>query len=322
MQHPEPDKADAHQARFHSRWQHLNDPHVRSLAWLIDAPDLLDPKAAQWAGRVASLGDDAGDTVAGWLAELDRQSDTLHQHLALQPATRLGRYAESLMAFYLHHLGILRAHGVQVRASRNETIGEFDFLVEQEDGLSHWEFATKLYLLETSRRGLEADYFLGPNLADTLGAKMRKIFDHQLHLSEHPAAQEFLPRPVHSARALVKGWLFYHADAPSSARAIGVHAHHCRGFWKPLKEFHATEGRYAILSRLSWLAPVKLKEEQTLDSTPLNDALRSYFASEKMPVLLAFLKEENGIWLEQRRGFIVSDDWQERAEQCLAVRSI
>ena len=36
---PEP----SYQAGFERRWGHLRRPHVRALAWLLDAPDLLDP---------------------------------------------------------------------------------------------------------------------------------------------------------------------------------------------------------------------------------------------------------------------------------------
>ncbi len=40
---------------FHRRWGHLRDPHVRTLAWLLTAPDLLDLQAPQWRGLIATL---------------------------------------------------------------------------------------------------------------------------------------------------------------------------------------------------------------------------------------------------------------------------
>src|SRR5438094_190008 len=85
-----------------------------------------------------------------------------------------------------------------VRAGRDATIGEFDFLLDAgADGVEHIEFATKLYLLQGGVHGdigASFDSFVGPNLADSLGRKMRKVFDRQLQLGSHPAAQEFLPR--------------------------------------------------------------------------------------------------------------------------------
>lgn len=313
------DLAESCQSRFHRRWQHLNDPHVRALAWLLDAPDLLDPQAPQWCGLIATLGSGAGRHSADWLAALDAAPDALHAYLDIGPYTRLGRYAEKLMAFYFEHQGTLFAHSIQVRAGKNHTIGEFDFLLRQGDALLHWEFATKFYLLESSGAGLEADYFVGPNLADTLGAKMRKILDRQLSLAQHPAAQIHLPQAVAAAQALVKGWLFYHADDPCAAPSMGVSVAHCRGFWcawsELQRESHEPDARYVMLPRLSWLAPAKVRIEQTLSRQQLLESLQVHFAQDTMPVLVAQLAEHGGWMLEARRGFIVPDDWRSRASE-------
>ncbi len=40
---------------------------MRALAWLIDAPGLLDHQAPQWQGKVAALGANAGDAARDWL---------------------------------------------------------------------------------------------------------------------------------------------------------------------------------------------------------------------------------------------------------------
>lgn len=310
-----------YQARFHERWSHLNDPHVRTLAWLLDAPDLLDPAAEEWRGRVASLGP-ADAATREWLGELDAAPEALHACLGLHPYTRLGRYAEQLMAFYLRHRSLLFAHGVQVRAARNQTVGEFDFLLRQGDTLIHWEFATKLYLLESSGLGRQADYFVGPNLADTLGAKIRKIMDQQLMLSQHPAAQAQLPHPVSLAQALIKGWLFYHGDTPLPAQpdetgtGIGITHGHCKGFWRALQEARQLPAKhYAVLARLEWLAPAKLAPEAALSHDELLRQLDLHFQDNDSPVLVALL-EEGGqdSLLETDRGFIVPDDWRSRAE--------
>lgn len=314
MQAPTDPSSLSYQAQFHRRWNHLTDPHVRTLAWLLDAPDLLDPHAEQWAGRIATLGP-VDEEAASWLAALDRAPADLHTYLGLQPFTRLGRYAEKLMAFYLEHRGLLVAHGVQVRAGKNETVGEFDFLLRQGEALVHWEFATKLYLLESSGHGCHADYFVGPNLADTLGAKIRKIMDRQLALSQHPAAQQHLPQPIALAQALVKGWLFYHGQTPEPALPQGVAGMHCRGFWLALDEMNQIEVQhYVVLPRLSWLAPAKTARENALDSEMLRAMLIEHFGRLRTPVLVAVVAPHGGYLLEVDRGFIVPDDWRSRAE--------
>jgi uncharacterized protein len=312
MQTPTESPAPTFQQQFHHRWNHLNDPHVRTLAWLLDAPDLLDPAAPQWQGRIATLGKIGADTQ-DWLTALDRTPGELHAWLDVQPFTRLGRYAEKLLAFHLKHQGTLVAHGVQVRDGRNGTVGEFDFLVKEGDALVHWEFATKLYLLESSGQGRHADYFVGPDLSDTLGAKLRKIMDRQLFLSQHPAARPLLPQPVVRAEALVKGWLFYHGH--TSLLPQGVSPAHCRGSWCVFEELvPAGDAHYQVLPRLSWLAPAKAAPAQTLRFAQLEESLRQHFADTASPVLVATLVPHDGFMLETDRGFVVPNDWHDRAE--------
>lgn len=292
----------------------MNDPNVRTLAWLLEAPDLLDPRAPLWQGRVATLGE-LDDATRDWLTALDLMPAALHAFLDRQTFTRLGRYAESLLAFYLEHQGRLFAHGVQVRAARNQTIGEFDFLLQDAQGLIHWEFAAKLYLLESSGHGLEADYFVGPNLADTLGAKIRKIMERQLSLSQHPAAQIHLPQPVVAAQALVKGWLFYHGKTPIPTQAHGISTTHCRGFWCPVAELGRLPAEhYIVLPRLSWLAPAKVKAAEILGRDALKAWMTEHFSEGAMPALVALMEPQGDYLLEVDRGFIVPDDWRSRAE--------
>lgn len=302
--------------QFHRRWGHLNDPHVRALAWLLDAPDLLDPGAPQWHGKIATLDVQSREKMQEWLAVLDRSPDVLHAYLDIQPFTRLGRYAEKLMAFYFRHCGILVAHGVQVRAGKCDTVGEFDFLLQEESALVHWEFATKFYLLESTGSGTEDDYFVGPNLADTLGAKMRKILDRQLSLAQHPAAQAYLSQSVSSAKALVKGWLFYHENDPLPTQSLGVSDAHCRGFWCTMTELDEMPGdRYAVLRRLQWLAPARLDWDQALSRESISETLSGYFAHDTMPVMVAIVARQGNDAVETSRGFIVPNDWRIRAGQ-------
>ena len=330
-----PPLADAnYQAQFAQRWGHLRQPHVRDLAWLLDAPGLLDAAHPQWQGKIAAP-DPVSAAVGAWLARLDHDPAELEAALGARPTIRLGLYAEKLMAFYYQQHGRLVAHGLQVRATRNDTVGEFDFLLDAgPDGLEHIEFATKFYLLE-GEAASRFDTFVGPNLADSLGAKMRKIFDKQLALGTHPAAQALLPRPVIRARALVKGWLFY--PLGSNAAMSGISAPHCRGFWCALSDIPSLEAqRYVVLPRLQWLAPYQAQAPQALlDRAQLHAMLAAQFETVPMPVLVAAVVErenegehgedeqENRQVLETARGFIVPDNWRARAafrQQIAAAR--
>ena len=302
----------SYQATFHRRWGHLRRAPVRALAWLLDSPDLLDADAPEWAGRIATLGPVTAG-VADWLARLDLDPTALDAALGGKTYTRLGLYAEKLMAFYFAEQGRLVRHGLQVRASRNDTVGEFDFLLERgPDALTHIEFATKFYLLDGGGSS-EFDALVGPNLADSLGRKMRKVFERQLALGEHPAAQALLPRPVTLAQALVKGWLFYPSGSWPAMR--GITAGHCRGFWCALAELDEVAGEaFLVLPKLEWLAPLRAPAATaTMDRVELAALLARQFTASGTPVLVASVRRHDGFVEEIERGFVVPDDWRGRA---------
>lgn len=304
----------AFQQGFHQRWQHLRDPHVRALAWLLDAPDMLDPLAPQWGGRIATLGQDAGLKVAPWLNALDRLPLPLHAHLQ-DSHRRLGRYAEELMVFYFRHQGSLRAHGVQVQTAQGLTIGEFDFLLELDGQFTHWELATKFYLLPSVDPGLplQPDAFIGPNLADTLGKKIGKTLSTQLELSKHSDAARVLPQPVLQAQALMKGWLFYPCEQLAPATP-GLSSGHCRGYWCALSGLERYAGyRYAILPRMSWLAPANCVWAQTQTLAEVHALIQEGFQTSPTPIMVALLEESAGRWLESERVFVVPEAWHSRA---------
>ena len=341
-----PAGADTYQTRFERTWGHLTRPHVRAMAWLLDAPDLLDPDSPHWHRRIATLGP-VRPVAAAWLAALEHDPSPLDAALGGRFYSRLGLYAEKLMAFYFEQQGTLVAHGLQVRANRNDTVGEFDFLLRHGSELLHWEFATKFYLLDDTAGAASFNHLVGPNLADTLGVKMRKTFAKQLELARHPAAQPLLPQPVDKAQALVKGWLFYPQGSPHAL--AGISPGHCLGYWCTLGEFAggrdgaAQPGQqYVVMPRLQWLAPLKVRAaaalaEETRDAAPgaagparinsiaavdsaapldaagVVQAVLARFEQEMSPVMVASVVERDGWLVECERGFVAPDDWRARA---------
>ena len=313
---PEPPASMYYQAQFERRWGGLRHPRVRALAWLLDAPGLLDASDPHWQGKVMAL-EAVTPAVEQWLHALDHDPAPLDAALGERAYTRLGLYAEKLMAFYFREQGRLVAHGLQVRAARNDTVGEFDFLLDAgPTGVTHIEFATKFYLLQRQDPD-DLDALVGPNLADSLGAKMRKIVARQLVLGQHPAAQALLTRPVLQAQALVKGWLFYPLQTPASAVAPmrGIDPSHCRGFWCALDEIDLLpDTGYIILPKLQWLAPYQnTSDTGVLTRAALHAALSAQCETLAAPVLVAQLRQEPGRVTEATRGFIVPATWRAQA---------
>jgi hypothetical protein len=311
--------SDSFQARFESRWGFLTQPDVRALAWLLDAPDLLDPASRLWHGQIASLGP-VTPATAVWLMQQERDPAPLLAALGSRPCFRLGLYAEKLMAFYFEQHGLLLAHGLQVRSNKHGTVGEFDFLLRSGASLLHWEFATKFYLFDGAPDDAgknSLDRLVGPNLADTLGLKMRKIIDLQLALAQHPVAQRLLGQTVARAQALVKGWLFYPGGVPPGM--AGVSTAHCHGFWCPLAQLGSLDGDlkgdlFLLLPRMQWLAPWKGAvgpDVALLTRAQLQEVLTARFdtGSTAPPALVASVCRQGEWLLERQRGFIVPDDW-------------
>jgi uncharacterized protein len=322
------------------------DPAVRDLAWLLFSADLLRaqphmPVAQTWSS-------DAGmERVIAWLAQLDREPSCLHEALADARITRLGRYAETLLAWYLENAPQARLIAANV-ALRGEgrTIGECDFLLETDAGERlHWELAVKCFLHAGAPEGEVsrlADY-VGPNLRDRLDLKFAHLRDHQLRLSERPEfASLGFAGPWH-AQMFIKGWLFYRADG-QSVDAPELTQAHGRGWWVTHADWMAFAQRsnvdgWSVLPRLTWLAPRHLpcrpsiatnsqvgepqesgrdaaaKASLTEVDGPTDPtALFANLARPHEPVMVgAFVADGAGGYVERSRGFIVPDDWPERA---------
>lgn len=310
----------------------LRDPAVRDLAWLLFSPDLLRahpvaPLATPWESP------EEADATVAWLASLDRDPLALHCALAASRLTRLGRYAEELLGWFLRHgpCATLVAANVALRRA-GRTLGECDFLVETSRGRRlHWELAVKCYLRVDDGRGLLSD-FVGPNLRDRFDWKRSHLFDHQLRLS---AREEFavlgLPGPW-LAQMFVKGWLFYRAgdgDAAGPAHdPAELATGHPRGWWVTHDDWpayahaHPAAG-WSTLPRLDWLAPRRLGGEGAVDDgSPLHTGIAlpgaPHTLSERVacasePVMVAAFAADDDGYRELSRGFIVPNDWPSRA---------
>lgn len=297
------------QSVYRQQWDQLNDPHVRSLAGLLSAPDLLNKDALQWQHKIASLFPLAEDVV-GWLHDLDKQPEALHQAIADHPSNRLGRYAEILLGFYFQQYHRLVAQNIQIREGVHHTVGEFDFLIQGESGVEHWELATKFYLLVSTQFNMTLHSFLGPNLADSFGAKITKTLTHQLKLSEQPAAKAYLTYPVSAAYSLMKGWLFYQDMTQLVPESLGIATSHCRGFWCSLSQLDELDADgFLVLKRLHWLAPAKCQASEVMTKSALKSFIATQFELNPTPAMIALCRLDGEVMHEVHRGFVVSDAW-------------
>jgi hypothetical protein len=302
----------------------LRQPAVRDLAWTLLSPPLLaaldglrprHPLAAsRWASDPALL--------AQWLYELDCQPLPLQQQTPAARGNRLGRYYEQLWQFALD-----QAPGIRLLAANlviregGHTLGELDLLLEDDEGLQHIELAVKFYLGPLGAEGRDAANWLGPGRLDRLDLKLEHLRQHQLRLSELPAAraqlQALSDRPV-QASPWLGGYLFYPWREPCTA-PLGAGRQHLRGTWVRRGDWPAWHdlhpGCWQPLPRMAWLAPAACAPEECW-SAPRFAAWLAELPADAAPRMLVQLAPGgDGLWQEQRRIFVVDDHWPQAGSQ-------
>ena len=297
----------------------LKDSHVRDLAWAIGSPSLIDPGFPGFRGRVV---DDAycGEQLAaasGWLMALDKAPGPLHEYLRRHESSRLGRYFERLVEFWLLNRGDVEelSAGEPVRRGAHNTLGEYDFIFREKGQWRHWETVVKYYLQDPKGEGWH-DY-VGPGAQDRLAIKIDRVFERQLALSLTPEGRQVLGgrQPI-SPFAFFKGYLFSHA-MDAGVPPPGVSPRHLSGWWcragGPLP-FLREDSRWRVLPRLRWLSPCLIDDDGRHCSLEEMAAfMDGHFASSAEPVLAAELAARpDGSLAEISRGFVVGPDWPGR----------
>ncbi|WJF89231.1 DUF1853 family protein [Paraburkholderia bonniea] len=304
-------------------WDAWRAPQVRDLAWLLFSPGLLRSPAAS----LTPLFETPAEAAAArrWLQALEVSGATgaaeLQQHLEAARVSRLGRYAEFLLAWYLKHGPGARLVAANVTLRRGGvTLGECDFLVQMQSGeRQHWELAVKCYLhVETGRAQL-MDY-VGPNLQDRFDRKLTHLLEHQLPLSARAEFAALGYRGPWVQRMRVHGWLFYYRGVPCGYPE-SINPEHARGWWITRAEWPAWAaahaGHWRVLRRLEWLAPrcyAHAAASEAEVSVTDSDALALHFVQHAGPTMVAvFGVDDTGREIEHSRGFVVADDWPDKA---------
>ncbi|KXU93464.1 hypothetical protein CR51_29180 [Caballeronia megalochromosomata] len=309
----------------------FDDVTVRDLAWLLFAPDLLREGDATLAHPFASTHE--RDATLAWLKTLDAAPQPLHDHARDPKFTRLGIYAESLIRFFLSHGPAARlvAANVPLRQQRR-TIGECDFLLESASGVRlHWELAVKFYLHisdDDAPSAVRLSDYVGPNLQDRFDLKHARLVTHQLALTSRAEFAALGFAGPWRAQLFIKGRLFYHGVEDEHVEpAPEIGASHLRGWWLTASEWREArangsddERAWVVQPRMAWLASRRLDAAAAATLIAESEAIRARLETTAAPTMIAaYARDEAGEWTEQSRGFIVPDDWPERARAFAAA---
>lgn len=272
---------------------------LADIRWLLTTPSLM------------SLPRDMDGTHL--LKEINIQACTSVESSALPESRqrRLGYYYEDLFNSVLERAAYITdiKRNIQVKDT-NRTVGEFDFIVQTQQGNTiHIECAVKFYLC--TGNGSQLSHFEGPNRKDRLDLKWDKLLNKQIRLSETEAGrattQTLNIQPTQTA-VLIQGYLFYPFGQPAITLHVSINPGHRQGWWarnEHRAKIFDNRLRYQILNKPFWLSRPDIPETELLTCDQLNKAIER----QSHPHLIVRLTRKDGDWCELDRGFVVQSGW-------------
>lgn len=279
------------------------------LEWVIDSPDFLS------VANVNALHEKDLLNAKQLLADAKGNSSTF----TFEPTHRLGVYFEQLW----HHLIRSNPSVNLIRFNQQviidkQTLGEFDSIIESR-GLKqviHCELAVKFYLQIGG--GKQLSDWVGPNLRDRFDRKFLRLLNHQLALAENDQVRQWLRQEqlnIDQTALLTRGRLFYSIGnylQQNFQHPAEVELHHLKGFWATHEEFreyhNQTNYDWYQLPRMYWLSELTANDyPQVIKLGQLNQ--------EQLSTVVAVENDK-----EVMRGFVVTDEWLERAQQRILTK--
>ncbi|AOE50765.1 DUF1853 family protein [Kangiella sediminilitoris] len=279
--------------------------YQKDLAWFLNTPELLALPRHQNTMELVSRMSPGGTFDYKQTHRLGVYFEQLWQHLT--------KYCDSLDVV---------VHNLQVIID-NHTYGEFDSILQDRvfERTIHCELAVKFYLQVGEGEALSD--WVGPNLRDRFDNKYERLFNHQLKLSEQPLIKQWLRHKeifIDEKKVLTRGRLFYPVKSfmqEHYAYPKEVSPRHLKGFWTTWEEFAhlqlSSDIQWLLLPKDYWLSEVDPEEQEELKVINKNTFL-IHGHSEGYP----FQKIQQIIGVrsgkEIMRGFVVTDDWLEKAK--------
>jgi uncharacterized protein len=293
-------------------------PDVAALAWAIYSRPLMR-SGSQYLVVDEHWCDQLFADHKQWLHELDNNPEPLQHFLDDSSSKLIGRRFERLLAFFFTESRFfeLVVSNVVLKEQSN-TSGEIDFIVldKRSGELIHFEVACKYYLQWNNSK--DPANWPGPNGHDTFQTKMDKL-KKQLGVFDTVAGKQFLlehglKRPI--SRAFVKGVFFHHFKSIHAiVSPAGAHPSYNAGWYCSVSElgnFNTNTRQWVVLPKKLWLCPYAFAtESQDLLSGPelidYCDRLKDNFGKSLM---IAQVKEEEGMCIEQSRGLIIQNNFR------------
>lgn len=264
------------------------------LEWILHSPPLMNTPE-----DVASFAELFSQTMAACLNRTENS-------LAIPPK-KLGIYYENLVEelFKIKPEVFEYKRNIQVKQDKI-TLGEFDFIGNNQTNSFHLECAIKFYLRVGA--GDQLSDYIGPGKKDRLDIKWERLLEHQLPLSATEKGIATCKEQGVKAPAqvlLLQGYLFHpFTEGVPTSIAQEINPNHLKGWWLTHSEIELLEDEFefAQMKKPYWLSP---NFSQTMQLKELKERLQET----EFPILITRGKFRNNDWEEHDRGFIVPDTW-------------
>jgi len=291
---------------------------VRDLAWAIASPPLLRFEQASCSWHGSEWYQDLYLTSQDWLQRLDKAPQALQEILDSQKDRRLGRYFETLWAFWLENSSRFEVieQNLALR-DQGKTLGEMDFLVldKMSGQYLHWEVAVKFYLGVGDTR--QHNSWHGPGKKDRLDLKVEHLRHRQSVICQRPVVQKLLQergRHVDACGVILKGRLYYpYAIGEKAFIPVDADPHHHRSYWLTVSDLQKTNTAAKFFSPLvgyGWLASAR-QHHKTLWLT-MNELLEAIENGDFRLPLHITCKQQGAA---DQRFFIVENYWVDDLSQ-------
>jgi hypothetical protein len=296
---------------------------VRDLEWVISSPPFFDNLFLYPSVQFLThdFFNSEVEQFKSQLYLLDKNPESLADHILFGNNKLLGKYFESLVEFWLLYskrFEIL-SKGIQVDVN-GETLGEFDFILRDRllNKFIHLEAAGKYYLSFNNSESWES--FIGPNPNDNLQRKMRKLLNDQINLGKTDSGKIKLAElgiTELETAIMIKGYFFYHLKyflSDSFCIPEFSFPNHQKGWWLRFGEAenlkHIKTERWIVLKRQNWISKAVTEiSTELFDLNTLLSFLKNYFEFNHYPLLIASMELQDNYFVESTRGFVVSDLW-------------
>jgi len=293
------------------------------LAWVIGSIPLMsfNHKAESYKKLNTEWFKSEAMRCNGFLLQLDANPQPLEEALAHEGRELLGKRFEKFVEFWLRYSGRFEVLMSNVQLKQNKrTIGEIDYLVKELDSgdIWHLEVACKYYLgynnssLWTNWKGM--------NAVDTLEDKMTK-FQKQLAIFSTELGAEFLSdhrivKPT--SYLMLKGQFFYHWKNIRNAKSPKFsNVNHNTGLYlneSEINEFFTGFNYWKVLRKHSWFSPFSASSDAGLIfEYDIEKTIKELIEKYRSGVMLARLRESNGMFKEDLRVVVVGNSWPNKS---------